>query len=86
MTALWHKFLNEWRAELRRRVQSDPAYDWPDKSEAAIESCIQRMVPAIHCGAVSFAGSPALRAAARRCGITSTKALKTLFTENEVTA
>jgi len=72
------KFAQDYRAELRRRIAAarpGSDYDWPDKSDAAVEKCLRAMFQAGLRGEVAPSANPALLAVCKRHGFTTREGL-----------
>jgi len=66
-------FRATYHAALRRYIENDPEYDWPDKSDAAIDRCIDKMLVS---RSATLNANHALRLAAHTIGITRTEDLR----------
>ncbi len=66
---------------LRDKVQNDPEYNWPDKSDTAINKCVDKMMAAAGRPgnrADWLKSNPALRTAAKKVGINKSSELRAL--------
>ena len=71
-----------YKEELRHRLETDPEYNWPDKSDAAVETTVNKMIASI-----SKKGdrsdwlkyNDALKVASKKVGIKSSPELRNIF-------
>ena len=66
---------------LKDKVRNDPQYNWPDKSDAAINKCVEKMLVATGRPgnrADWLKSNPALRTAAKKVGIIKSSELRAL--------
>ncbi|MFH1031075.1 MAG: hypothetical protein V1767_00690 [Chloroflexota bacterium] len=72
---------------LTEKVNTDPEYNWPDKSEASIDDCINKMFKAVARSGRSdwLKYNSALKVACKNVGIKKSSELRELFKGFEIT-
>lgn len=71
------RFLAAYLPQLAERVATDPDYDWPDKSLENVARVAAKMTASLAAGTASL--GPAVKSAARACGIKPTAAALRTF-------